>query len=69
MERQAVESSSVLSIGYSEPVLEVEFEGGRVYRYAGVPSTVYEDLMHAPSKGRFLNAAIKGRYSFVRVRS
>jgi hypothetical protein len=62
--RRPVISSKVKSIGY-DPVqraLHVEFHGGDVYEYAGVAPAVHDALMDAPSKGKFLNAHIKGKF-------
>ena len=66
--RQAVESSSLASVGYA-PVartLEVEFRNGRVYRYFGVPPETYRRFLCAESKGRHLNRFIKGCYQYAR---
>ena len=35
----------------------------RRYKYFGVPPPVYEGLLNAPSKGRYFNQAIRGRYA------
>jgi KTSC domain len=36
------------------------------YIYFGVPLLVYEQLLAAPSKGRYVEAYIRNRYRFVR---
>lgn len=56
-------------MGYAagDMILEIEFRSGATYRYSGVPSHVYERLMAAESKGRFINANIRDRYPYVRV--
>ena len=33
------------------------------YRYFGVPPAVYEALRDAPSRGRYFNQAIRGRFA------
>jgi hypothetical protein len=43
-------------------VLEVVFNNNRTYRYEGVPPEVYEELMAAESKGRYLLSEIIGVY-------
>ncbi len=48
-------------------VLEIEFTNGAVYSYSGVPSGEYESFMNADSKGKYLHANIKGRYSYVKL--
>lgn len=66
MRRAPIDSSSLASVGYdpSHRILEVEFHGGRVYRYFGVPPRRYEELLSAESAGRFLNTEIKGVYPY-----
>lgn len=63
MERQSVNSSNLISVGYDEDssILEVEFKGG-VYRYYNVPSFEYERLMAASSHGVYFNANIRDNY-------
>lgn len=64
--RQAVSSSNLQSIGYDDArqLLEVEFTSGNVYCYYGVPSSLYQELMAARSHGQFFNAHIRDRYPF-----
>lgn len=66
LRRTPIDSTSLATVGYdpSRGILEVEFHGGRVYRYFGVPRRRYEELLHAESAGRFLNTEIKGTYPF-----
>ena len=68
MERTPVSSSNISAIGYDadSQTLEVEFTNGAVYSYSGVPSGEYEGFMGADSKGKYLHANIKDRYSFVK---
>jgi hypothetical protein len=69
MRRKSVSSSAISSVGYDPKsrTLEVEFTSGGVYDYSEVPKKVYESLMAAPSKGRFLAQRIRGRYPSVRA--
>ncbi|KZK94444.1 MULTISPECIES: helicase HerA-like domain-containing protein [unclassified Pseudovibrio] len=69
MDREQVASSNVRSIGYDEPsqTLEVEFHSGAIYQYFNVSQLIYDQLMAAPSKGRFLNYEIKNAYPYSRV--
>jgi len=69
--RQPVESTAIAKIGYSKRrhILEIEFVNGAVYRYLGVPVTVYRDLMSAESKARFYDSNVKRRYRSVLIRS
>jgi len=70
MDRIAVRSSNIRSVGYDPATesLEVEFHSGSVYQYMKVPVTEYEGLIRASSKGRYLNQKVKGRYEGVRIR-
>lgn len=63
-----VESSAVARIGYDPEAAEVyvEYLGGDLYVYEGVPAEVFEDLTSADSKGTFVNAVIK-EYPFRKV--
>ena len=69
MDREAVVSSNVESIGYdeSEQVLEVEFKGGSLYQYKDVPPDVFTALKEADSAGSFLSQNIKNVYECERV--
>ena len=68
MQRQAVSSTNIASVGYEESseTLEVEFlKNGRVYQYLNVPGFMFERLMQANSVGIFFNAEIKNAYPCV----
>jgi hypothetical protein len=45
MQRTPVQSSNIASVGFDDGVMEVEFTNGRVYRYVGVPSDIYQRVM------------------------
>jgi hypothetical protein len=69
MERTQVSSSNIRAIGY-DPIsstLEVEFNNGTVYQYAGVPQWEVDALMSAASHGTCFNANIRNRYPFVKL--
>lgn len=65
-----VESSAIARIGYDAEVEEayVEYPGGGLYAYEGVPAGVFEELIEADSKGTFVNAVVKA-YPFRRLGS
>lgn len=69
MEREMVDSSTVLSIGYepTSSTLEVEFKNGGLYQYYNVPEPIYQQLMASDSKGKFLHVYIKPAYPCSRV--
>jgi len=70
MERESVESQALVSVGYDPDrrVLEIEFEGGAVYRYHDVPPELHAGLMAAPSRGEFFAAHIRNEgFDYERV--
>jgi hypothetical protein len=69
MEREAVSSSNIASIGYdaNSQTLEIEFLNGGVYQYFDVPEQVYNDFMNASSHGQYLAQNIKGHYRYSKV--
>ncbi|RIX76312.1 KTSC domain-containing protein [Acidovorax cavernicola] len=69
MERQAVTSSNVASVGYDGETLtlEIEFNNGTVYQYFDVTEQIYNELISAGSVGAYLAANIKGRFRFSKV--
>ena len=70
MERQFVESSNIMSVGYDpvNMILEVEFKTGAVYQYYEVPQRIYDGLMAADSHGTYLAAYVKkGGYRYAQV--
>lgn len=65
MDRVPVNSSNVAAVGYDEnsSILEVEFKGGSVYQYFGVPTQHFHALSGGSvSVGRYLNTKIKPHY-------
>ena len=70
MERTPVESSNLASVGYdpTSATLEIEFRKSGIYQYFGVPSSTYDELMSAGSKGTYFDQNIKkGGYSYSKV--
>lgn len=69
MDRQIVSSSNIVSVGYdsTSETLEVEFQNGSVYQYYNVSQSTYDELMAAPSKGKFLAYQIKNFFPYSRV--
>ena len=55
-----VESSMIHAVGYDSKtkILEVVFNSGCTYCYEGVPLKVYQELMAADSKGRYMRSEI-----------
>lgn len=69
MQRLPVESSAVASVGYDavRRTLEIEYAGGAVYRYRGVPQRTYALLLRADSIGAYVNRRVKPYYRCERV--
>ncbi|MCK9482184.1 MAG: KTSC domain-containing protein [Bacteroidia bacterium] len=69
-EMHYVSSSNVESVGYDEETstLYVSFLTGFLYTYLNVPIVVFNQLLHAPSVGGYLNANIKGVYLDNRIK-
>jgi hypothetical protein len=61
-----VESTTLATVAYDETreLLQLEFCSLAVYQYFGVPREVHEALLDAPSKGRYFNWAIRGRFPY-----
>ncbi len=69
MEREPVNSSNLVSVGYNpdSETLEIEFKSSGVYEYYNVPKFMYDRLMEAGSIGTFFNAEIKNSYACSKV--
>jgi len=65
----AVESSTLATIAYdrTRELLELEFNSHAIYQYWGVPNSVHEALLRAPSKGSYFNQAIRGKFPYSRI--
>lgn len=69
MDTTAVSSTTLATVAYDgiRNLLQLEFRSRAVYCYFGVPPSVHEALLTAPSKGSYFNQAVRGRYAYVRV--
>jgi hypothetical protein len=70
MNRDPVSSSNLSSVGYDESnqVLEIEFNGGRVYQYFNVSKRIYQELMNANSHGKYFHRNIEGKYRYDQIK-
>jgi hypothetical protein len=61
-----VESTTLLTVSYDEAraLLQLEFCSRAIYQYFSVPAAVHLSLLAAPSKGRYFNQAIRGRFPY-----
>jgi KTSC domain len=64
MQRILFTSNAIAGAG-----LDIEFRDGAAYRYNGVPSAIWAKLLQSESKGRYLNAEIRGRFEGARIPS
>jgi hypothetical protein len=63
------ESRLMSDAGHEGRDLIVRFRSsGAVYRYLGVPKSVYTRMMRAPSRGRFFLRHIRNKYRFKRIK-
>ncbi|QKT07315.1 KTSC domain-containing protein [Gordonia sp. X0973] len=69
MERIAVSSTNLNSVGYDEQsmTLEVEFKNGSLYQYFDVPAAAYQELVGASSVGRYFTQNIRNAYRYSRL--
>lgn len=67
MKLTEVKSSNVKAVGYATGSLLVRFGSGAIYRYKGVPQSVYDGLMAAESKGKFMSAEVYGRFEYAKI--
>jgi hypothetical protein len=70
MNRVPVSSSNLSSVGYNESkqVLEIEFNGGRVYQYFDVPKRIHKELINAASHGKYFHRNIEDNYSYDQIK-
>lgn len=59
LNRVEVESKMMKSAGYWYRTMEIEFQGGAVYRYRKVPRALFDAMMKASSKGAFFAQNIR----------
>ena len=66
MRRVNVKSSNIKSIGHNflTKNMEIEFNGGNIYRYKKVPRHVFKDMLDSDSKGKFFWQNIRFDYPY-----
>ena len=62
-------SSNLKKVRYDEEnhLLDIMFKENRVYRYFGVPLSVFQGLLIASSKGKYHHRYIKDNYPYRKV--
>ncbi len=59
MHRQSVNSSRVLSVGWENNTLEVEFKNGKIYQYYNFSFSEYQNFLNSPSLGSAISTIDK----------
>jgi hypothetical protein len=69
LEKEFVSSKGINWIRYdaANRALDVAYASAKTYRYFDVPRSVYEWLMKARSKGRFVNRLVQSNYRFEQI--
>lgn len=69
MKRNPVQADTLHSVGYAPcaSILEIEFAGGEVCQYVGVPTSIHDGLMAAASKDRFFDQHIRDDYPYRQI--
>lgn len=64
MQVENVASSHLKRVAYDrqERVLYIQFHSGPTYAWQDIPRGVYQQLLAAPSKGRFLHEVLRPEY-------
>ena len=70
MQRQAVQSSVLQSVGYDPraKILELEFREGGTWDYFNLSPGVYKRFIGSESLGHFFVKKIKGRYTELKIK-
>ena len=66
MEMIKVESSNVVAVGYKKNDLYVDFKSGS-YVYFDVPKEIYDGLLKAESKGKYMWTKVRDKYDYARL--
>lgn len=62
MIRHKITSTNIAEAGWEDNTLFLLFNKGTLYTYGGVPRSVYDDFVGAPSQGKFFHEFIKTNY-------
>ncbi len=65
----AIDSEALTQVEYEDAsrTLFLRFTSGAWYAYLDVPQPVFANLLAAESKGGFFQAAVRDRYTFVKL--
>jgi hypothetical protein len=69
IQRKPVRSSNIKSVGHDAKsnTLQVEFHGGAVHEYTGVPASAHQAFVNARSIGVHFHEHIKNDYESERI--
>ena len=68
IEMTNVNSSNIQAIGFEDNTLIVQFNDGSVYHYYNVDKSLFDRILEASSKGKYLNENIKKQgYAYKKV--
>ena len=72
MHRIPVSSEGITQVGHHQDTdtygtLEIKFSKGGVYQFFNVPTKMYDEFIHAPSKEEYYAANIGKRFPCLRV--
>ena len=64
-----VTSTNLRAVDYDPRTytLTVDFRNNRRYQYHGVPSNMFQQLLHSASKGHFFSTFIRGHFPTIRI--
>lgn len=66
MQRHSVSSSRIVSVGWENNTLEVEFKNGAIYQYYNVSQSEYNNFINSSSLGHAISILDKS-HSYKRV--
>lgn len=58
---------NLISVGWQDHMLQVEFQGGRRYQHGGVPREVKDKLLRSPYPDKLFQQIVRGKYVSERV--
>ena len=64
-----LDSTMLQAAAYEDQMgaLLLQFHGGAVYAYLDAPASLFQQLLHAESKGRYFNSWIRNRFQTVLI--
>lgn len=63
----SVSSSAISAIKYKRYTLTIWFNNDSIYEYYHVTPIIFDDFVHAPSKGIYFQEIIRDQYPYKRI--